>query len=141
MQLVPGRVQGLMLVAATCLVLGMGFGGPSAGQEKTTQTAGVDNNKMGAYRALAELTLQAFQRGDKATAAELARILEKTWDAAEEHGGETSLAKRNEGLFEQIDHAMDAFIKPIIRYAAMSPKLAAVQVAYNDYLEKLQQGD
>ena len=49
-----------------------------AQDKKVTQTAGVDNTRMGAYRALARLTFQAFQRGDNATAAELARILERT---------------------------------------------------------------
>jgi hypothetical protein len=45
---------------------------------KATQTAGVDNSRMGAYRALAQLAYQAFQKGDNATASELARVLERT---------------------------------------------------------------
>ena len=32
-------------------------------ESKITQTAGVDNTRMGAYRALAQLCFQAFQRG------------------------------------------------------------------------------
>jgi hypothetical protein len=56
-------------------------------------------------------SFQAFPKGDNATSAELARILERTWDAAEEGGGDRSLAKTNKDLFEQIDKAMDVFIK------------------------------
>jgi hypothetical protein len=58
---------------------------------------------------------------------ELARILERTWDAAEEHGGDTSLGKRNKGLFEQIDEAMDVFIKPLINSATKIPDSAVVK--------------
>jgi hypothetical protein len=138
---------------ATCLVLTAGIAVPSIAQQPSaaqpalaqhravTQIAGVENTKMGAYRALADLALQAFQKGDSATAAELARILERTWDAAEEHGGEASLLKRDKDLFEQIDQAMDAFIKPLIHYATQPPSAPAVQAAYNDYLGKLKQGD
>ena len=46
---------------------------------------------MGAYRALAQLYFQAFQKGDILAAAELARNLERTWDGAEEGGGPRSL--------------------------------------------------
>ena len=48
--------------------------------QTVTQTAGVDNTRMGAYRALAQLTMEPFRNGDAAKAAELARILERTWD-------------------------------------------------------------
>jgi hypothetical protein len=53
-----------------------------AEQQAVTQTAGVDNSRLGAYRALAQLSFQAFQKGDREIAAELARILERTLDAA-----------------------------------------------------------
>ena len=112
-----------------------------AQEKKVTQTAGVDNTKMGPYRALAQLSFQAFKKGDNATAAELARILERTWDASEEGGSDTSLLKRNKDLFERLDKAMDVFIKPLINYATKTPDSAAVQAAYNDFLEKLKQGD
>jgi hypothetical protein len=110
-------------------------------QKPITQTAGVDNTKMGAYRALAQLSFQAFQKGDIATAAELSRVLERTWDAAEEGGGDNSLGKTNSDLFEQIDKAMDVFIKPIINHAKKAPDPAEVEAAYNDYVAKLKQGD
>jgi hypothetical protein len=52
-------------------------------QEKhSPRTAGVDDTKMGPDRALTQLAVAASQKGDNATAAELARILERTWDKA-----------------------------------------------------------
>lgn len=136
------NVAGSLLGVGTCLVLATAVVTPSGAQEKNvTQTAGVDNTKMGAYRALAQLCFQAYQKGDNATAAELARILERTWDAAEEHGGENSLGAKNKDLFEQIDQAMDAFIKPLIHYTTKAPDPAAVKAAYTDFLSKLKQGD
>jgi hypothetical protein len=127
---------------AMCSALAMTIATPSVSQEKkVTQTTGVDNTKMGAYRALAQLSFQAFQKGDSATAAELARILERTWDAAEEGGGKRSLISLNKDLFEQIDKAMDGYIKPVMQYAAKAPDPAAVEGAYTEFLTKLKQGD
>jgi hypothetical protein len=96
---------------------------------------------MGAYRALAHLCFEAFKSGDSARAAEMARVLESTWDAAEEDGGPNSLGVKNKDLFEQIDQAMDAFIKPILHYAKKAPDPAAVEAAYQEFLEKLKEGD
>jgi hypothetical protein len=137
------KTGGWSLSICMCAILAGALASPSMGQEekKVTQTAGVDNTKMGAYRALAQLSFQAFQKGDSATAAELARVLERTWDAAEGGGGEHSLGKTNADSFEKIDGAMDVFIKPVIGYASKAPDPAAVQAAYNDYLDKLKQGD
>jgi hypothetical protein len=49
--------------------------------------------------------------------------------------------KTNKDLFGQIDKAMDGFIKPVIRSTTDASDPAAVQVAYDDYLNKLKQGD
>jgi hypothetical protein len=105
------------------------------------QTAGVDDSKMGAYRALAQLTFAASQKGDNVMAAKLGRILERTWDKAEDYGGETALSKTNQALFEQIDKAMDHFISPLVAHPAATPDAAAVKAAYNSYIEKLKQAD
>jgi hypothetical protein len=100
-------------VSATVLLLTLVFLAPSLSQNKTsTQTSGVDDTRMGSYRALAQLSFQAFGKGDLATAGQLARILERTWDRGEEHGGEKSLGKTDPELFRQIDYAMDTFIAP-----------------------------
>jgi len=44
-------------------------------------------------------------------------------------------------LFEDIDEAMDAFIKPVILYDQKAPDPASVRNAYSTYLEKLKAAD
>jgi hypothetical protein len=116
---------------------------PSVGQDKEiTQTAGVDNTRMGAYRALAQLAFQSLQKGDNATAAELSRILERTWDQGEwKNSSDASYCKANRAVCQPIDHALDLLIGPIMNYAKHVPDPAAVEAAYNDFLDKLKQAD
>ncbi len=131
----------ILLLLGTSLSLGVAVAQPSLAQEKHAhQTAGVDDTKMGPYRALAQLALAAIQKGDGATAAKLARILERNWDKAEDYGGDTALSKTNHALFEGIDKAMDTFINPLLKNAP-SPDLNAIKAAYNTYLEKLKLAD
>lgn len=113
----------------------------SAQEKKNSQTAGVDNTKMGPYRALAQLAYSASQKGENATAATLAKVLERTWDKAEDYGGDTALSKTNHALFEEIDKAMDQFVTLLIDHATSAPDPAKVKVAYSAYLEKLKQAD
>jgi len=96
----------------------------------------LENSKTGVYRALAQLTFESFKKGDMATAATLGRILDRTWDQIEENGAQ-GLNKTNAKLFEEIDEAMDAYIKPIIHYEKKAPDPAQVESAYEAYLEKL----
>ncbi len=111
------------------------------GQEKRApQTAGVDDTKMGPYRALAQLAYTAIQKGDNVTAAKLARILERNWDKAEDYGGDTALSKTNHATFEQIDKAMDQFIN-LLEHATATPDMNAIKTAYNAYLDKLKLAD
>jgi hypothetical protein len=136
------RVRRIVAIVGAPLMLMIAMAMPSVAEEsKVSQVAGVDNTSMGPYRALAQLSFEAFQRKDARTAAELSRILERTWDAAEEHGGANSLGIRNKQLFEEIDEAMDAFIKPIIHYTTETPDTLAVTTAYKVFLSKLKQGD
>jgi hypothetical protein len=138
----PNRASVVILAVAAGIASEVAVEPSAAAQDKkVTQTAGVDNTAMGAYRALAQLSLRAFERGDMATAAELARILERTWDGAEERGGDRALSKRNKDLFNQLDSAMDAFIKPIIQYAAKPPDSANVKMAYNTFQDGLKRAD
>jgi hypothetical protein len=109
--------------------------------QKPNRTADVENTKMGAYRALAQLSFDAFDSGDKALAARLARILERTWDRGEEGSGNNKLEATNPNLFRQIDRAMDLFIKPIIAYDNTTMDRAKVEAAYEDYVRKLKLGD
>lgn len=128
------------LIAVMCTV------GVSASQEKpekkVTQTAGVDNTRMGAYRALAQLSFQAFEQGDNATAAELARVLERTWDQGEwKNSSDGSFCKKNRSVCEPIDRALDTFIGPVMDYSEKVPNPATVRAAFKDFLEKLATAD
>jgi hypothetical protein len=131
--------------AATLLaaaLLACTFAAPLSAQEKRVpQTAGVDNSKMGPYRALAQLAYAASQKGDYAGAATLAKILERTWDKAEDYGGDTALSKTNHALFDQIDKAMDQFIAFFLDHPTSAPDAAKLRAAYTQYLEKLKLAD
>jgi hypothetical protein len=112
-----------------------------AQDKKVSQTNGVDNSKMGAYRALAQHIYAELQKGDLAAAAELSRVLERVWDKAEDYGGDTALAKTNRQLFDEIDKAMDQYLTPILEAKSKPPEMAKVKASYNAYLEKLKLAD
>jgi len=137
-----GSVRQWVAVGVIVMSLGVAEGLTSVAQEKRfPQTAGVDDSKMGPYRALAQLAFAASQKGDNALAAKLARILERDWDKAEDYGGDAALSKTNHALFEEIDKAMDHFIAPLVAHVSSPPDQAAVKAAYNAYLEKLKLAD
>lgn len=102
-----------------------------------TKTAGVDNTRMGAYRALAELACEASTKGDNPAAAKLARILERTWDRGEEGDGDNALERRNPELFKQVDALMDSFIKPLIAYEKQPPDHDKVNAAFKEFINGL----
>jgi hypothetical protein len=142
MRLHLGKVRHWVAGSLIVISLGVAMGLISVAQEKRfPQTAGVDDSKMGPYRALAQLAFAASQKGDNALAAKLARILERDWDKAEDYGGESALSKTNHALFEEIDKAMDHFIAPLVAHVSSPPDQAAVKAAYNVYLEKLKLAD
>jgi hypothetical protein len=138
----PRHLTSLVGAMVVCLALFLIHSSTAFSQEKhAPQVAGVDNTKMGAYRALAQIAYTAFQKGDTATAAQLGRILERLWDKAEDYGGDTALKKTNADLFEQIDKAMDQFVTPLMNSAKAPPDAAKVKAAYNAYLEALKLAD
>jgi hypothetical protein len=112
-----------------------------AQDKKVPQTNGVDNSKMGAYRALAQHIYAELQKGNLPAAAELSRVLERVWDKAEDYGGDTALSKKNRKLFDEIDKAMDQFLSPILEAKGKQLDLAKVKANYNTYLEKLKRAD
>lgn len=128
---------------ALCLFLvALLAGNLSCAQErKSPQTAGVDNSKMGPYRALAQLAFASSQKGDNATAATLAKILERTWDKSEDYGGDTALSRTNHALFDEIDKAMDQFVNLLMEHQASAPDPAKLKAVYTAYLEKLRRAD
>ena len=108
----------LFAVSVVLLLVTATLGSASPQEKRTPQTAGVDDTKMGPYRALAQMIFSASQKGDAAAAAQLARVLERVWDKAEDYGGDTALAKTNHKLFDEIDKAMDQFVTPLMEYKA-----------------------
>jgi hypothetical protein len=138
MDKMPSQSLWSVRAVCACLLLASAALGTSIVQDnKVTRTAGVDDTKMGAYRALAQLSFRAFQKGDNAMAAELARILDLTWDKGEEAGGDRSLIKTNKDLFEQIDKAMDGYVNLILVYNPVPPDKANAANAYKDVLAQL----
>jgi|HubBroStandDraft_4_1064222.scaffolds.fasta_scaffold08835_6 hypothetical protein len=136
-------ISALKLVSSflSALVLALLFANSAAAQAKAPQSAGVDNTKMGPYRALATLAFNASQKGDNATAATLAKILERTWDKSEDYGGDTALSKTNKKLFDEIDKAMDQFVSLLVEHPATAPDAARLRAAYTNYLDKLKAAD
>src|SRR5579864_4847269 len=114
------------------LLLALLFANSAAAQVKAPQTAGVDNTKMGPYRALATLAFNASQKGDNATAATLAKILERTWDKSEDYGGDTALSKTNKKLFDEVDKAMDQFVSLLVERPTAAPDAARLRAAYTN---------
>jgi hypothetical protein len=126
------------------LVLAILIGGVAPGtaqDKKVGQSNGVDNSKMGAYRAIAQHIYADFQKGDVAGAAAMGRVLERVWDKAEDYGGDAALSKTNRKLFDEIDKAMDQFLTPIWEAKAKPPDPAKVKASFNAYLEKLRLAD
>jgi hypothetical protein len=136
-----GIARSLFVLLTTFLMIFVMAASNSAQEKKVAQMNGVDNTKMGAYRALAQHIYADFQRGDTAAAAELGRVLERIWDKAEEYGGDTALAKTNRKLFDEIDKAMDQFITPLMDAKGKPPDAAKVKAAFNLYMEKLKLAD
>jgi hypothetical protein len=134
-------LRNAQLIFAAALILGGATLPSQSQQKKMPQTAGVDNSKMGPYRALAQLAFAASQKGDNATAATLAKILERTWDKAEDYGGDTALSKTNRAAFDEADKSMDRFITILFKHGTSPPDGAALKSAYADYLAKLQMAE
>jgi hypothetical protein len=133
-----------VFIAALSVTLAGAISSSAFAQEKHVSPAAermVDKNKMGPYRALAQLAYASYQKGDHATASELCQILERVWDKSEDYGGDVALSETHPDLFKQIDKAMDGFITPLMNYAKTPPNPANVKTAYAVYLEKLKLAD
>jgi hypothetical protein len=136
------RITAQIFRLVMALLFGIAAASPAAAQEKKNpQTAGVDNTKMGAYRAIAQHAYLEFQKGDAAAAAQLAHSLERVWDKGEDYGGDTALKKTHPDLFEEIDKAMDDFVLPLMDYKTKPPDPARVKAAFGAYMEKLKLAD
>ena len=132
---IPARI---FLAVAIVFSLTAALFSSAIAQEKHAAVA-VDKTKMGPYRALARLAYASFEKGDIATASEIAQILERVWDKSEDYGGDTALSKTNPDRFKEIDKAMDDFITPLM--GKTPPDGARMKAAYNTYLGKLKLAD
>jgi hypothetical protein len=101
-----------------------------AAQARPAAGAPATDDNMTPYRKPATDALQAFTAHDMPTAKKKARELEVAWDTREK-----ALQKKSPDLWEQIDKAMDAFIKPL---QDKSPDPAKLQTAYDAFIAKLQ---
>lgn len=131
----------VLAFAAALLLATTTLSAAKAQEKKLPQSAGVDNSKMGAYRALAQHIYADFQKGDVASAAQMGRVLERVWDKGEDYGGDMALKKTHPDWFEEIDKAMDDFITPLTEYKSKAPDPARVKAAFSNYLEKLKLAD
>ena len=94
---------------------------PSAQEPKPAASAAGAQDNMTPYRNLAADTLQAFKKAnDLPTAKKKARELEVAWDK-----NEKALQKKSPDLWEQIDKAMDGFIKPVMKDKSPRPRQGA----------------
>ena len=141
MKYIARKQAQIFLCLALGFVLAAASGAAVAQEKKVAQANGVDNSKMGPYRALAQHIFGDLQKGDLTGAAEMSRVLERLWDKAEDYGGDTALSKTNRKLFDDIDKAMDQFISPIMEGKGKPPDAAKVKAAFNAYLEKLKLAD
>ena len=135
------KMSQALLFIGLAFVLGSGARSVAAQEKRVGQANGVDNSKMGPYRALAQHIYSDFQKGDVAGAAAMGRVLERVWDKAEDYGGDTALSRTNRKLFDQIDKAMDEFLSPIWEAKGKPPDPGKVKAAFNAYLEKLKLAD
>ena len=118
----------IMKAVITLILCGTVVASAQEQRPKTSASGASDN--MTLYRQLAADTLTAFKAHDMPAAKKKARELEVAWDSREK-----ALQKRSPDVWEQIDKAMDAFIKPM---RDKSPDPAKVQTAYDDFIMKLQ---
>lgn len=135
------KIMPLLLLVVAVLLGTVASGTACAQDKKVGQTNGVDNSKMGAYRAIAQHIYADFQKGDIAGAAAMGRVLERVWDKAEDYGGDAALSKTNRQLFDEIDKAMDQFLMPLWEAKAKPPDPAKVKAAFNAYMDKLRLAD
>jgi hypothetical protein len=120
----------MVVTLSVCGTVAFSAQEPKPAADAQSKPAAADDN-MTPYRNLAGDTLKAFKASDMATAKKKARELEVAWDK-----GEKALQKKSPDLWEQIDKAMDAFIKPVMK--DKSPDPAKTQAAYDTFIAKLQ---
>lgn len=103
----------------------------NVGSEAKPPIANVDRTILGVYRAMAQIAFEFHEKKDDTNAAKEARILMLVWSIQEDQL-EPSL-----GSWRAIDHAMDAFAKPLVASDKIPLNDADVKAAYRAYLDQL----
>jgi hypothetical protein len=93
------------------------------------QTA-APTDSMTPYRTTAAEILNAFKAGNMDAAKSKSKEIQKAWD-----GEQKALKARAEDVWKAADHAMDLFVKPIIKDDDLDA--AKVQAAYDAYISTL----
>ena len=120
---------GLILLSAT---FGLAFGSTAKGAEVTAVPIAIDNSYTSVYRVLGQLAVEAVQNDDFPRAVVYAKILEVVWDR-----GENNLKTKSREKWDEVDEALDQFIRPIVRFADKKPAVAEVQANYARLAETL----
>jgi FKBP-type peptidyl-prolyl cis-trans isomerase len=108
-------------------------GSVMGGQRFASQAEDTQASATSYWRDLAQSAYQAFEKGDKTTAATMARSLEMAWDS-----GSAPLKESLPETWRSIDSAMDAFIEPLTAVANAAPDPKAVHSAYEEFLGRLE---
>ncbi|MGH9640843.1 MAG: beta-propeller fold lactonase family protein [Terriglobales bacterium] len=88
--------------------------------------------KLEHFRMLAKQAMDAVAKNDLPSATKLCQTLETEWDS-----GELDLRRSSPDVWNQVDEAMDNFIRPITTAGGVSPNPAALNTAYQNFLVKL----
>jgi tetratricopeptide (TPR) repeat protein len=87
------------------------------------------------YQLLSGIALEAFKKGDHVKAAQVAVVIEHFWDASQTT---KDIRKNSPATYKSIDSAMDVFLGSLERPKSDRSSYTDPEVAYNDYIGKLQ---
>lgn len=88
--------------------------------------------KLNRFRSLARMAMDSVTKNDMAAARNYCHTLESEWDQ-----GASGLQRTSPQVWNQIDQAMDDFIHPIINSGTGVHDKAALNTAYQNFLDKL----
>jgi hypothetical protein len=105
---------------------------PAWAQQGLSQSdaSAAPTDSMTPYRTTAADILQAFKAGNMDTAIAKSKEIQKAWD-----GEQKALKARAKDVWKAADHAMDLFVKPIIKDDNLDA--TKVQGAYDAYISTL----
>lgn len=123
------NVVALTTFAASLTVSPPAWAAIASGAHTQSATATQADDNMTPYRKMATDALTAFKAHDLAGAKKKAKALETAWD-----DDQKALKKQAPDVWDQIDKAMDDFIKPL---QGKAPDAEKIQAAYDVFIDKL----